>query len=212
MHSHTRMFTDFSSSFLMGWKFFLPNPHGFFNEQHLSESYDRLIGTFLNHLMINNTSRNFTTSEFVQNIIKTTTNSFANLLIGGRNTTIKNCIIEQLNNSVNDNVRSVMASHLETLRKGATSLTIFEQFFRNYNQSNSFEFPNNCVIQLVNISFCGRCKEEIPPLCSNTCGALIRGCYSPYYDALPNQFNILWNVSQQVLEVLNITLQRMVFS
>jgi hypothetical protein len=201
MHAHS----DFlSTTFLEGWRLFLPNPGGFFDVRFLSENYDGLIRSFLSHL-INNTPSNFSTSEFVRNIIETTTNSIGNLL-GGRNMTINGCIVEHLTAAVNDNARSDMARQLKMLRSGITALINFEQFLTNYSQNTSFEFPNICVYKLVSISFCGRCNSTFPPMCRRTCGALIRGCYSPYYDALPEEFNLLWNVSIQVLQVLNTTL------
>ena len=165
-----------------------------------------MIETFLDHLIISDTSRDFATSGFVQNIIIAITNAVGNAVSLGLNDTIQNCVAQQLNSSVNNTARSIMASQLETIRKGVTSLRNFEQFYRNYIQNKDFKFPSNCIDRLIDISFCDRCKKEIPPLCSNTCGALIRGCYSPYYDALPKQFNILWNVSHQVLDVVNSTL------
>jgi hypothetical protein len=200
MHAHS----DFlNTTFREGWRFFLPNPGGFFDERRLMELYDSRIRNFLN-LVINNTSLNFSTFEFVQNLTEAITDFFGNLLSGG-NMTIRNCTIQQL--VINESARSVMANQLEILRSGITALINYEQFLTNYSQNTSFEFPDNCVNELIRISFCGRCNSTFPPLCSRTCGALIRGCYSPYYDALPEEFNLLWNVSIQVIQVLNTNLQ-----
>ena len=200
MHAHS----DFSDqTFREGWQSFLPNPGGFFNEQKLSENYDRLIRNFFDDLIIDSTSPISSASElFVQKIIETATNSIGNLL-GGRDMSIKDCIVQRLTAKVNDSIRSNMTDHLEILQRGITALVNSEQFLTNYSQNDSFEFPNNCANELTSISFCGRCSSTFPPLCSKTCGALIRGCYSPYYDALPKEFYLLWNVSIQVLHVLN---------
>ena len=200
----THNYSDFlSQTFREGWKSFLPNPGGFFNVNRSSESYDNLIGNFLNHLIIN-ASVNFSTSEFVQSITNATTNLAVNLL-SVRDMTIKNCIKDRL--VVNESASSNMAIHLDMLRSCITALVNSEQFLINYSQNDSFKFPPKCANELISISFCGRCNSTFPPLCSKTCGALIRACYSPYYDALPKEFNLLWNVSIQVLHILNTTLQ-----
>ena len=198
---------DFNSTFRTIWKLFLPNPGGLITTyEGQSEIYDPLIEIFLSHL-ITDASRTFNTSAFVQNITTATTNSIGNAISLGQNDTIQNCVVKHLTSSVNNTAYSTMVSHLETVRESVTSFRNFEQFQRNYVRNKNFKFPRECIDRLVRISFCGRCKNEIPPLCRNTCGVLIRGCYSPYYDALPGQFNILQNVSCQLLDLMNSTLR-----
>ena len=208
-HVHSYTCIDFNSTFRAGWIAFLPNPGGLIpTYERLSEIYEPLIGTFLDHLIDSDTLRDFSTPGFVRSIITAITNAIGNAYVAslGLNDTIRNCVVQQLNSSVDNTAYSKMASRLETLREGMTSFINFEQFHRNYVQNSDFNFPSNCIDRLVYISFCDQCKKEIPPLCSNTCGALIRGCYSPYYDALPKQFNILWDVSRQVLDIVNSTI------
>lgn len=202
------MYTDFNTTFRKRWILFFPNPGGLIRVSQLPEIYDTLVNDLLNNLTISDTTWSFNTSTFVnQSIVNALANAAANLHYQG-NDTIRICILQQLVSSVNATAYSVMARQLETIRRGLTSLRNIEHFLRNYSQNTSLKFPSQCVNQFVNISFCGRCNEEmVPPLCSRTCGALIRGCYSPYYEALPDQFNILWDVSQQVLDVVNSSLR-----
>ena len=202
------MYTDFNTNFREGWRLSFPNPGGLLNQSSLlPEIYNGIVTEFLDNRIISDTTRNFNSSRFIQNIVVAITNSVGNDISRGVNDNLKTCTVQHLNNSVNNTAYFNMVSQIETLRRGVTSFRNFEEFFTNFTQNTNdyFKFPSNCVNRLVSISFCGRCKEKIPPLCSNTCGALIRGCYSPYYDVLPNQFDILWNVSRQVLEVVNST-------
>lgn len=206
MHWH-KMYTDFNTTFRMKWIDFFPNPGHLINSSTLlPEIYECLVIDLLN-LIINDTSRNFNASRFVQNIVVAITSAAGNAVSHGTNETLKTCTVRHLNDSINNTTYHKMARQLETIQRCMTFLRNLEQFLRNYVRITNFNFPSNCISQLISISFCDQCKKEIPPLCSNTCGALIRGCYSPYYDALHNQFNIVWNVSIQVLEVLNTNLR-----
>lgn len=66
--------------------------------------------------------------------------------------------------------------------------------------------PNNqCVNALLKLT-CSKCQKSIPSLCRNVCGAVVKGCYAPYVAVLNPQFNILWNVSYQLGQLLNTSL------
>ena len=60
--------------------------------------------------------------------------------------------------------------------------------------------------KLVELSFCGRCMNRLPPLCIGTCGALVRGCYAPFVTGLERAFNNLWNVSEQIVRTINMNI------
>ena len=64
-----------------------------------------------------------------------------------------------------------------------------------------------CVTRFIDLAFCSRCVRATPPLCFNTCNALLRACYSPYYTVLNRQYNQLWNVVQRTVQVANSTVQ-----
>lgn len=202
---------DFNTTFRMRWIDFFPNPSHLIistvTTPRLQEIYDRIVPDLINSLIINNTSqRYFNASRFVQMIVEAITHGAGNAVSNGMNETLRLCTIQHLNNSLSNTTYYRMAQQLETIQRCTISLRNIEWFLKYDIQSTNLTFPSNCIDRLVSINFCGRCENEIPPLCSNTCGALIRGCYSPYHDALRIQFNILWNVSIQVLEVLNTNL------
>ena len=64
-----------------------------------------------------------------------------------------------------------------------------------------------CVTRFIDLAFCSRCVRATPPFCFNTCNALLRACYSPYYTALNRQYNQLWDVVQRTVQVANSTVQ-----
>ena len=192
----------------MTWSDFFPNPgHVINNTAYLPELYNPIVNDLLDNLAINNNSQNFNASRLVQDIVETITQGAGNVISGGRNETLKTCAVQHLNNSISITSYYSMARLLETTQRCMIFLRNVEQFLKQYVRNKNFKFPSNCIERLLTINFCDRCKGNIPPLCSNTCGALIRGCFSPYYSALRNQFdNVLWNVSIQLLEVLNTSL------
>ena len=195
---------DFNSTFRMTWSDFFPNPGRVINiTTHLPELYNRIVNNLLDNLAINNNLQNFNASRLVQDIVETIIQGAGNIISNGRNETLRSCAVQHLNNSINITSYNSMVRLLETMHRCMISLRNIEQFLKQYTRNKNFKFPSNCVERLLTISFCDRCKDNIPPLCSNTCGALIRGCFSPYYGALHDQLDILWNVSIQLLEVLN---------
>ena len=197
---------DFNTTFRRRWVDFFPNPGHLINSttEHLHEIYDPIVLDLINSLIISDTSRSyFNVSRFAQMIVEAVTHGAGNAVSNGMNETLRLCTIQHLKNSISNTIYYRMVRQLETMQRCMISLGNIEWFLKYGIQNTDFRFPSNCIDRLVYINFCGRCENEIPPLCSNTCGALIRGCYSPYHDALLNQFDIIWNVSIQLLEVLN---------
>ena len=126
---------------------------------------------------------------------------------GGSNNTARLCIRNALLNNLNRSDIAAITRGLTTVKRGLVLLNRIADFLYQYRMNTNFRFPRNCVRRFVELNFCGRCTRRIPPLCSNTCGALFRGCLSPYYTVLSQQFDVLWNVSRQVLRITNSTLQ-----
>jgi hypothetical protein len=60
------------------------------------------------------------------------------------------------------------------------------------NELNEASVSTACVNGFIQTAYCRQCVERTPPLCFNTCNALLRGCYSPYYTVLNGEFEELW--------------------
>ena len=70
----------------------------------------------------------------------------------------------------------------------------------------SVSIPSDeCVRNLMMLT-CSKCQKSIPKLCTNVCSAVAKGCFAPYYAALNPQFNIMWNVTAQLVDFINATL------
>lgn len=145
-------------------------------------------------------------SQFISNVNNAIAGAAGQLLSGG-NQDIRMCVRQLIVNSVNQSDIAILIHGLMTVQRALNSLDRIADFLYRYRMNTVFRFPQNCVQRFVELNFCARCTRRIPPLCSNTCGALFRGCLSPYYTVLSRQFDILFNVSRQVLRVTNNTLQ-----
>ena len=80
----------------------------------------------------------------------------------------------------------------------------------NLSKLDADIFPMKCVERAIEVSYCGRCTDRIPPLCHNTCGALVRGCFAGFYSGLEGEFNNLWNVVRQLFMSMKENIQALV--
>ena len=183
----------------------LPNPGGLFTDEQYNEAYKSLIKNLAERLLNTDLTRN-SASQFVDEVVETFQNSATNLL-AGNNDTLHRCVLNGIANSVDQTDKDNMVRLTVRMRMSITTLKNMEQFLRNYTAGTNFELPHNCAGQLVKLGFCRQCIENIPPLCSNTCSALARGCYAPYSDAWIAEYELFRNVSIQVLTILNDTLK-----
>ena len=162
------------------------------------------------NLVIDDSTRNLDLNEVVNGIVT----SFGEALLQRLNrnsTSARTCVLNALQNSLNQTDIQLVIRTIEDIRRAFTVLQRSANFFQQYVEGLQFRFPRNCVRRFVELNFCARCTQKIPPLCSNTCGALVRGCLSAYYSALSRQFDILWDVSRQVVMITNSTLQALFF-
>ena len=130
-------------------------------------------------------------------------------VLGRGNQTTAACVRDVVTRNINNTDVALLIRGLTTVQRGLNALDMIASFLYRYRMTTEFTFPTNCMRRFVELNFCQRCTRRVPPLCSNTCGALFRGCLSPYYTVLSNQFDLLWNVSRQVLRVTNNTLQNL---
>ena len=162
------------------------------------------------NLVIDDSTHNLDLNEVVNGIVT----SFGEALLQRLNrnsTSAQTCVLNALQNSLNQTDIQLVIRTIEDVRRAFTVLQRSTNFFQQYIEGLQFRFPRNCVRRFVELNFCARCTKKVPPLCSNTCGALVRGCLSAYYSALSRQFDILWDVSRQVVMITNSTLQALFF-
>ncbi len=125
------------------------------------------------------------------------------------------CIANHIQRSINRTSILALGRSLEAIRRSFTAITRIVRFLLNFNtdldEFNEESFPKECVQRAIEVSFCGRCKARIPPLCRNTCGALVRGCFAGFYSGLEGEFNNLWNVVGQVIRTVDANIREIFF-
>lgn len=58
-----------------------------------------------------------------------------------------------------------------------------------------------CIEALVSLH-CNSCQENIPSLCENVCSYVVIGCQSPLQDGLYPQLDVVWNVTAQLVMLM----------
>ena len=151
----------------------------------------------------------FNVSGLIANITQRL-ETLAGSLLGGTNTTRQMCVINVLRQHINLTAINQVVRGLGQIRQGVTTAARIFGFLQNFNRTvGNFQPLRQCWERLVQLSFCSRCTRNIAPLCSNTCGALVRACYSPFVAGLRGEFNNLWNVTRQVVRATNNTLMQL---
>ena len=201
------LFTDITGDFSDALRTHLPLTTLFTDDQ-LHSAVSGLIQNFVDNIIITQELA-YNTSAFVQN----TTNRLVDLAaesFAPESMTQQMCITSFIRQRINQMALSLVDRDLEQIRRGVTTAVRILMFLHNYNLTlGNFQPLQRCQQRLVELSFCSRCTRHIPPLCSNTCGALIRACYSPFIDGLRGEFDNLWSVTRQVFRVTNNTLMQL---
>jgi hypothetical protein len=170
----------------------------------------RFVNQITDNLVIDGSTRSLNLNEVVNGII-TSLGEAAVQRFSRNSTNARVCILNAIQNNLNQTDIQLVIRAIEDVRRAFTVLQRSVNFFQQYVNGLQFRFPRNCVRRFVELNFCARCTQKTPPLCSNTCGALVRGCLSAYYSALSRQFDILWDVSRQVVMITNDTLRTLFF-
>ena len=194
---------DFTNQFLAGL------PLSSFITGQVRTQLLNLLQTFRTNIQIMRGGSTFDVTDFLTNVTQRLEQLAAGAL-GGRNMTRETCIINFIRQRVNQTVVNLVANTLGQVRRGVSSASRIRDFLQNFNRTlANFQPLRQCSERLVELSFCSRCTHNIPPLCSNTCGALVRACYSPFLAGLRGEFDNLWNVTRQVIRVTNNTLMQL---
>ena len=96
------------------------------------------------------------------------------------------------------------------LRNASSMFYLIDQYIANISDTILALVPpsDQCANALLKLT-CSKCQQSISKLCRNVCGAAAKGCLAPYYTVLNPQFNILWDVTSQLVQFLNKTLTDM---
>lgn len=176
----------------------IPNPSNILDKGQLQEVYRQA-----NSLFVSDSTSIFNISQLFTVPISAT---IGNLL--GESDTTRMCVQNHIRKSVNQTNSDHLATLLGMLSKGQRALSKMDEYLSRNITNNLFILPDNCVKVFIELNFYNRCSSQsTAPVCSNSCGALIRGCYSPYHTALSHQLDTFLDVSQQVLETINGTLK-----
>jgi len=131
------------------------------------------------------------------------------MYLNGINRLVTGCYCEKSFQAfLNSNIECIIAVKLQEVRRAITTLIRIGSFLERERRSLQSTSPvQQCIDAFIDLAFCSRCVQKTPPLCLNTCNALIRGCYSPYYTALNRKFDRLWRVVRNILDFTNSTVQ-----
>lgn len=118
----------------------------------------------------------------------------------------RECIVTELWRHTSQTSLTTIGRTLRTLRQSFSGVARILQFLISFNRTldgfTAQSFPVDCVTRMIDISFCGRCQQRIPPLCKNSCGALVRACFAAFYSGLQQEFDNLWGVVLQLVSVV----------
>ena len=157
-------------------------------------------------LNLNPTSDNFNVQQNVQKWITDGLNRVAD------SSSDPTCVLQQVTavlTQTSANVNAIVKD-IGSLRNASSVFRLIDDYIVNITDTILSMVPpsNQCTNALLRLT-CSKCQQIIPKLCRNVCGAAAKGCFAPYVAALNPQFNILWNVTTQLVQFLNATLTDM---
>lgn len=145
-------------------------------------------------------SDNFNASDFVMSLLNRGIDQSA----GNVNSTISICIHQQAASLINQSALAAVGMGIASLRNAITTFYFMDQYVQNLT-SNVLSVSTPSVRNLMMLT-CSKSVQSIPKLCTNVCLAVAKGCFAPYYAALNPQFNIMWNVTAQLVDFINAAL------
>ena len=192
--------SDLEGDFLAGVRDSIPVPD--ILQENLNEVTSGLTSIFRRaNLAINDENRNLNTTQVFLDIIRNIEQALAQSTF--LTPTQAACVAMQIEQTINRTSLRALGRSLEAIRRSFTAVTRIVGFLVNFNATldgfNAESFPTQCVQRALEISFCGRCTGRIPPLCRNTCGALVRGCFAGFYSGLEGEFGTLPDSSSALL-------------
>ena len=143
----------------------------------------------------------FNAEDFVSGFFEAFENIVAETL-GGIDMNRRDCIVRAIGSLIDDSTIQAIAREFDRIRESILTSSEILTFLNSLNDAlGGFEPLPACVDALVERSFCGRCTRRIPPLCSNVCGAIVRGCYAGFLEGIGQVFDRrLWNIARQLIQ------------
>ncbi len=122
----------------------------------------------------------------------------------------KECIRGITMSHINQQAKDSLVESVTRIHRAVTTLTKINKVAVEFYDRMKWDIYyflkdptfQSLVDELIERSFCGRCTGNIPPLCLDICGAIIRAVYSPVYTRLRDQLNLLWRVSRRDVEII----------
>ena len=147
----------------------------------------------------------FTVEGFTEGIIQSQINfivfHMVRPLIDGQFNS--SCIEKELLQLRNAVVKERLDRSIQALRLAVTAVRRIDQWFTNtflQNLTRYFTPLDICVNAFITLR-CESCVRNIPPLCRGVCNSVIYGCYAVFQNGLKGQFNVLWNVTNQLIGI-----------
>ena len=120
------------------------------------------------------------------------------------------CLVKLIKANIRADVRANITATLRRFQRILQSLAKIGRFLENFEDNlDKFEPLKECIDELIRRSICGRCTANIPPLCTNVCGALVRVCLSPVFTGLRREFNILWRYIRNLYTLVQMDLRNL---
>ena len=149
----------------------------------------------------------FNPREFVEALVNALGDAVVRAL-GNGNRATEQCVREVASAVVNGQAVANTAQQIQRIRQAISTLIRIGAFLEAQKTALAqATFLDECVTKFIDLAFCSRCTQKTPPLCFNTCNALLRVCYSPYYTTLNRQYSRLWTIAQQVVTIANTTVR-----
>ena len=138
--------------------------------------------------------------QWIENGLYTIANSTSN----------PTCVGVQVESILNSADVDAIVKDVGLLRNASSVFYLIDQYIANISDTILALVPpsDQCANALLKLT-CSKCQQSISKLCRNVCGAAAKGCLAPYYTVLNPQFNILWDVTSQLVQFLNKTLTDM---
>eukprot|EP00731_Ephydatia_muelleri_P021424 Em0014g15a len=138
--------------------------------------------------------------QWIENGLYTIANSTSN----------PTCVGVQVASILNSADVGAIVKDVGLLRNASSVFYLIDQYIANISDTILALVPpsDQCANALLKLT-CSKCQQSISKLCRNVCGAAAKGCLAPYYTVLNPQFNILWDVTSQLVQFLNKTLTDM---
>ncbi len=172
----------------------------------LSNIQGFIVSNLIPNLNITTGSTPFNVDTFVSDLFSRLSQEFS--LGITLDTGIVSCIVDVLTQNINSAVQTLIDNSIQVVRQSYSILLRLQEFLKTL-QVPDFTPIEGCIERLARFSYCGRCTQQIPPLCRGTCNNLVRGCLSPVYNAYQSDFRRIWQYVENLLANLKMRISEL---